>query len=96
MKVKELLSSKEKWTQGAYARTADGQDCHHNDERAVAWDLTGAIWRCYTHWETKESGVVFQKVVDKVGDAQGSILSWHDAPERTYEEVKQLVDALDI
>jgi hypothetical protein len=43
--ARELIADPERWTQGEYARDADGKPVDDGDERAVRWCATGAIWR---------------------------------------------------
>ena len=47
MKIKELLSKREAWTQGTYAKTRDGFATHADSEFAVCWCLAGAARKCY-------------------------------------------------
>jgi hypothetical protein len=50
VKVRELLSDESKWTKGAYARDADGNDLYLSgvdSPNASCWCLDGALHRCY-------------------------------------------------
>jgi hypothetical protein len=100
MKVRELLDSEEKWTKRLYARDASGASVSPNDDKAVCWCLIGAIRYCYPD---RVHGV-FERVENhlrgkgalKIDELCIGASEWNDAPKRTFEEVKQLVDELDI
>lgn len=47
MKAYELLADKSKWTQHAFARDAQGEECSSISSTAVCWCAIGAINRCY-------------------------------------------------
>lgn len=91
MKVRELLSSAEKWTQGVYARRQDGSETYPTYPDAASWCIAGAIVRCY---EIE----LHHGLIDSVGRRieSPSIGEWNDATERKFEEVKALLDELDI
>ena len=81
MKVRDLLSDESKWTKGVFHTThADGD----------AFCLAGAISQCYVapRWELVRNAVM--------AEINGCITLWNDAPERTFADVKALVDRLDI
>jgi hypothetical protein len=44
-KAKSLISSPERWCQGAHSLRADGTHCPGDDPNAVAWCAGGAVWR---------------------------------------------------
>jgi hypothetical protein len=91
MKVRDLLTDESKWCQGGYSKDACG-DSHWNWNRpmAVSWCLSGAIRKCYDkNWED-----VFDRVREKLGSRWVS--PWNDDPERTFGDVRSLVEELDI
>jgi len=45
-KMLELFSSRDKWTQGAYAKTSDGTYTLPSLGDAACWCLSGALWEC--------------------------------------------------
>jgi hypothetical protein len=47
MKLQELFTSEDTFTRGAFARDGDGNPCPARSPEAVAWDLDGAIQKCY-------------------------------------------------
>lgn len=96
MKIKELLSAPEKWTQGAFCKTADGRDCGRVE--AVRFCLKGAMQQtCIAPFRQKRT-MIYEKMAAVLPEAGGicRIVAWNDAPERTFEEVKELVERLDV
>jgi hypothetical protein len=98
MKLKELLSSPDKWIQGHYALDAEGDVIDAQDPDAVCFCLQGAIRRCYNDGKepyrfTDEYKGVKSRILHEIGEP---ITTWNDAPERTFEDIKQLVEKLDI
>lgn len=93
MKIQELLSSPEKWTKGLNAKDKQNNCVSPWSENAVCWCIYGAILKCYS-----ESLKTTEEMVEKATYASGwQVLSaWNDAPERTFEEVKALIEKLDI
>ncbi len=91
MKVYELLDSPEKWTQGAFARTADGDEKDHTDKDAVSFCLLGAIRKCYPSLYQRVD--VLAKVRTILPDG---MTIWNDADNRTHAEVLNLARTLDI
>ena len=94
MKVKELLSDESKWTQNAYARNEHENVVGYNDTMAVRWCLIGAINVCYPTLE--EYAQVKQKLNDELRKRSGSSDAVYFNDGRTFEEVKGLVELLDI
>ena len=87
MKVKEFLT-KENWTQRAFALRQDGNPCHWLDTKAVKFCLQGALLKCYPGQPAT--------IDTLLNNACGNTVRWNDAPERTFKEVKALVEKLDI
>lgn len=95
MKVRELLTDKSKWTKRAFARTKEGGATNVSDTNATCFCLVGALLKCYN--DDNEFSYNLNRlnmVVIKLGTP--SISLWNDSPNRTFEEVKQLVEELDI
>ena len=92
MKVKELLTDETRWSQGAYAHRADGEVVKFSSPEAVSFCLVGAISRCY--WLLKDRKPIYDAVCDQIGES--FIPDWNDAKERTFAEVRALVEELDI
>lgn len=93
MKVKELLADESKWTQGVYARAANGRPTLV-DHNAVCWCLDGAIRHCYP--AAYDDVVLRQKLSAYFVPLGTNIIRWNDDPARTFEEVQALVHELDI
>ncbi|MFI5404981.1 MAG: hypothetical protein ACHQ1D_00560 [Nitrososphaerales archaeon] len=89
MKIKELLKNRWKWTKGAFARTWYGTKTEYYSSNASRFCLLGALLKCY-NFDFEEPGT---KIELKIG---GTISEWNDNPDRTFAEVKQLVEELDI
>jgi len=88
MKIKDFLKESN-WGKGQYARDADGNICAVTDAKAVKFCLIGAAKRC-----CPEKMNAIRCLLDKeLGDIA---VSWNDAPGRTFEEVRALVEKLDI
>lgn len=92
MKIKELFSSPEKWTKKDYALDANGVFVPPRDKSAVSWCLYGAVCKCYYPDRLGMISVI-EKIKQRL-DKSGAV--WNDAPERTFEDVKRLAEALDI
>jgi len=87
MKVKEFLT-KENWTQGYYAKDAAGIYCEWSSVLAQKFCLLGASFKCYPGQKKTMEGLL--------DNACGEAAVWNDQPGRTFEEVKALVEKLDI
>ena len=91
MKMRELFSDDSKWTQGAFARNKQGVEVDVGNPDAVCFCFQGAMRKCY--------GKNSYKIIDKLDNSRGmlfSITAWNDAKERTFEDIKNLVEKLDI
>jgi hypothetical protein len=91
MRVRDLLSDETKWCQGSYAR--DGDDCPTpaRSPRAVRWCLVGACHKAYQRREQLKASL--RKLQARVS---GPISAWNDAPARTFAEVRQVIEELDL
>ena len=94
MKIRELLTDESKWCKKSYAFDAQGRKTTGYSPNAVKFCLVGAAQHCY--------GTGYIEYVIKMQDALkrkfdvGVIALWQDQPERTFAEVKALVEELDI
>lgn len=97
MKIKEFYTDKSKWVQRLF---------HH---RSGACCLVGAMQKCYPVDPVNPGSVGKRLEVEsklRVGIVArtkngkdylvGSLTHWNDAPERTFEDVKALVEELDV
>jgi hypothetical protein len=91
--MKDLLCKRSKWTQGTSARTNDDKPCKIENPQASKFCLLGAFGRCYGLLGSKDTNYeVYRKLCSKTG----GITSWNDDPNRTYGDVKRLLEELDI
>lgn len=88
MKVQELLTDPSKWTKEAYARDINGKPVGTKSTEVSCFCLSGAIDRCY-----QDSANIRLKIHSYLHE---SIPVWNDAPERTFEDIQQLIKELDI
>jgi hypothetical protein len=93
VKVKELLSGPEKWTKGAFKRDEDGKPCSHTGKPPVSYCLIAAVEECYYEEEPEYSDVI-GRIAAAIG--RWDIEEWNDSPVRRFEDVKELVERLDI
>lgn len=80
MKIRELLTDESKWCKGRA----------HDESGAIC--LLEAIELCYR--QEGYTGATANLVRQAIGVQ--AITDWNDAPERTFAEVKALVERLDI
>lgn len=94
MKIKDLLSDESKWTQGAL--DINDKPITGSSSQASCWCLLEAANRCYQ--DAWEKFYVLQEIYKELRNikTQTSIAEWNDAPERTFGEVKELVEKLGI
>lgn len=89
MKVKDLLSSSDKWCQGFEAKTIDGHPVSPHVDEAARWCIVGAISKCYGD-DTPEYYAAREKFAEVIHDVQ-PISVWNDEPGRTFTEVRKKV-----
>jgi len=94
MKISELLTDESKWCKVGQATDSNGNRVPWNSSDAVAWSLLSAISNCYT-------GEEYYAIRDAValevtGRADGSLIPWNSAPERTFADIKALITKLNI
>jgi hypothetical protein len=79
-KAADLIEPEGAWTQGCYARLADGETTGSFNPDAVCWCALGAIQK------TGGGRDAFSALYDMM-PADGLVSPWNDAPERTQAEV---------
>lgn len=97
MKIRELLSSPDKLAKGSFARDKNGNTCPADSPNAASWCLVGARMRCYgytTDSTAEEAREIDRKIMEALPEQFASISLFND--NSTYDEVKALVDQLDI
>ena len=86
MKASDILTDEGKWCQGYTALDDAGWLVGSPSGAAIRWCIQGAAIRAgYTLREEKELG---QRIYEKV---KSDIVTWQDAPERTFAEVRELL-----
>lgn len=86
--ARELLSDPEKWTQGWYARDAEGRPADDgNDPRAVCWCIWGACEKVAGDW-SKTHGAT--QALDSC--AGGHAPTLNDAAGTTHTEILGVLD----
>lgn len=99
MKIRELLTDESKWTQGAFAQTATGHPVDYEDENAAKFCLVGAARKCYGRGEA--GNAVLRTIISDLHEGKRTgwaenVAAWNDGFGRTFEEVRALVERLDI
>lgn len=95
MKVKDLLIDESKWTKHVLAANKDGGTECYFSRSASCWCLLGAIYKCYA---PEDHAKICDKLHEQVirPSAYASISAYNDSPNRTFEEIRRLVEELDI
>ncbi len=98
MKVRDLLTDKSKWTKGRSACDRNGETTCYDAPNAASWCLAGAIARCYGMGETWD--LLATRIYDTLSARGqlpiGGMGEWNDASERTFVEIRAMVEQLDI
>lgn len=89
MKMCELLN-RETWTQGVYARDADGKQVSVNSTMAVKFCLIGALVRCYPDDRTD----LYEQLYGRLGNRELTLTGWNDYPDRKWEDVERIIKDL--
>lgn len=91
MKIKELLSDQSKWCQKHCALDIYGRPAESISREAVCWCLFGAMRRCYC--SDDKFGEIWTRIEIAIGQ---SATHWNDHQNRTFDDVKALVERLDV
>ncbi len=103
LKVKELLSKKSRWSKGAFATNFYGMPVEEDSFWASRFCLVGAAIKCYP--DEEERNLVYSKIARELKEVEFdsyavanyiNIIWWNDNEKRTFSEVKELVNKLDI
>jgi hypothetical protein len=92
MKTYELLNSPDKWCKGANALSESGASVNDSSPGACKWCVNGALRKCYPTID--ERSPLYNKIWLETNGL--FIAEWNDAPERTWQEVHDLLVKLDI
>lgn len=97
MKIRELLDSPEKWIQGKLAADSNGNTVTSLSVDSCRWCIVGSIIKCYGCNEFGDDRyAVANRISDHLSLYPLDISKWNDAPERTFEDIRKLVEELDI
>ncbi len=92
--VQELLAVPERWTKGVYARKDNnlvGGDVEPEDPTAVCWCLIGAILCVYPDQKQQEDAIRRLNRHMLSTEFENAADAWNDHPDRTHQEVLDLV-----
>jgi hypothetical protein len=91
--IDDLLSSKDRWTKGVWARDDSGHEINFESPDATCWCLTGALAKCTGGTPTGYHDVLpcIQCILNVL-----SVSSWNDDPQRTFADVKRLLAQLKV
>lgn len=91
MKAYEYLTGPEKWTQGTFARDADGNMVSLQDPSAVCYCLGGLVVKFIP--DVNERRLVFDRLTNLIQKTSHytSPTAWNDVSRRTWEEVRDLL-----
>lgn len=96
MKVRELLTDSSKWMQWGLAKDAKGKRVNPKQDFAQSFCLVGAIMHCYPESGFAEAMTKVRMRINRERPEPLSITFWNDESSRKFEEVKALVEELDI
>jgi hypothetical protein len=97
MKAYELLAEPSRWTKGTLARDSEGFATNVNGPTACSFCLVGAIEHCYTSiQDTLRATTKVKQELRKQYPNVEFVGQWNDHPDRTHEEVVNLLKKLDI
>lgn len=90
VRVKELISTPEKWTKNYDARDKNGEIVRFCDDSAVCWCLSGALAKIFADDEMMEKAA---DIINNHVSGDGSYWDWNDLKTTTHEQVMQVLDA---
>lgn len=100
MKIKDLLTDESKWTKLSFARDIDGNPVEPTSPEACCWCLVGALYKCKEEGTNNSYEAMLKmgyEIDERFNGWNSALFSWYnDYPERTFEEVKALIEKLDI
>jgi len=95
MKVKELLADPARWTQGHFARNADGIPTASDSQGAVCWCISGAVKKCYPSLKEREEAR--NRLIDVLSenyDGAMAIYIFNDSA--THDQVMEVLEKADV
>jgi hypothetical protein len=88
MKLSELLTDASRWTKNHYAIDTEGRPVQSRSPQAARWCLSGAICRCYS---TQDERLTAEEALREAAGTL-DIVAWNDAFERTFADVRALIE----
>ena len=98
MNLQSLFLDESCWTKGNYTKNKNGANVGIFDESCCSWCLLGAINKCYNKPERQNCLEVVEKVkeyLEKTGFT-GTISAFNDSPGTNFDDILNLIRALDI
>jgi len=95
MKIKELLTTEDKWAKTGFAYDKEGKMVASTSPEAVKWCLLGATNICYKDPDRKKVIRLMMEYVT-THNPFGNVGRWNDDPATTFADVRKLVETLDI
>lgn len=92
--VAELFAEPSRWTQGAEARDAWGDECDIYGDDACAWCLLAAVERVYGLQESPRAaslGFVLNRVLHDEFGWTALVDEWNDHKDRTHADILRVV-----
>ena len=107
VKLREFFTDESKWCQGTYFKNELGEDLpgrpysFEKTPNAKAC-LLGGLWVCYP--DEVDQNRVCELLVDRLdlslldeeSDSISMLSRWNDVPERTFADIKALIEELDV
>lgn len=87
--IRNLIGTKDKWTQDTWAKDAAGNKCRENSPDAVCYCLVGAIRRCTDGPDYEDAYIAIRKCLGACSNS--CLVEFNDT--HTYEQVIAAVDA---
>lgn len=94
MKIKELLTDETKWTKGSFAKDKYCTAVFATSSNAICWCLSGAMIKCYSGDEYISVSKLVSNRLRRL--SFGDIIKFNDDSEITFENVRNLIEGLDI
>ena len=88
------IEAPERWTQGAFAKTAKRNKANPNSPRAVCWCILGAVSAVTGDNPNRPDRAISSRLAAATNvDAYNEcVIEWNDAPERAHAEVLAAFD----
>lgn len=91
--ARELIAEEKNWTQGAQARTANGEATALDDKQAVCFCATGALCRVSHRLAYSIQARAYEKLSSKVPSRMRTrVALFNDDPSTTHKDVLKLFD----